>query len=162
MSEIEVKTKEKMLAEFKVNNEDWSIFELSDGSILKMKFVLINSFKVKKGDGFEASLQSQNVMGIYSPDYLRGKPSDPYTREELAKKIDESDVEVAKVVQQPWSEYEIDDAIILKVKNIPINIARSKKYDTQGMPVYLVESTVLMKTKNLRKKITSKKKKIKK
>jgi hypothetical protein len=150
---------EKLLADFKIRNEDWNIFQLSDGSTLKIKYVLINVFEKRSGEGFDASLQSQNVMGVFSPDHLRGKPSESYTKEELANSIAQDDVDVEKVIQQPWNEYEINNDFLLKVKTMPVHISRTAKYDREGIPIYLVQSTALLKTKSLKKTEVPKKKK---
>lgn len=145
---------EKILIGFKVKDEDWSVFQLADGATLKVKFVLINVLAKRSGKGFDGSLQSQNVLGVYAPEDLRGKPSEPYTKEELAKSIVKDDVDVKKVIHQPWNEYELDDGLLLKVMVVPVHIARTGKYDKEGMPIYLVETTAIVKGKRtkMRKK----------
>lgn len=150
---------EKILVGFKVNNENWSVFQLVDGTTLKVKFVLINVLVKRSGKGFEGSLQSQNVLGVYAPEDLRGKPSEPYTKEELGKSIVKDDVDVRKVIHQPWNEYELDDGLLLKIKIVPFHIARTNKYDTEGMPIYLVQTTAIVKGKRTTKSKQKKKKK---
>lgn len=142
---------EKILVDFKVKNEDWSIFQLEDGSILKAKFVLINVLAKRSGKGFEGSLQTQNVLGVFAPQDLRGKPSEPYTKEELTKSVVQDDVDVTRVISQPWNEYELDNGLLLKIKIIPVHIARTSKYEKEGMPVYLVDTSALVKGKMLKK-----------
>lgn len=155
----DVSVPEKIWVDFKVNKEDWSIFQLADGSTLKSKLVLINIFGRRMGKGFEGDLQIQNVLGIFSPEELRRKPSESYTQEELARSIVEDDVDVAKVVRQPWNEYELDSGTVFKIKVVPTHIARTSKYDKQGMPVYLVNSTVIVKGKKTKKSKVRKKRK---
>jgi hypothetical protein len=154
----DISVPEKMLADFKAINEDWNMFELEDGTILKIKLVIVNVFKERSGEGFKAVMQAQNVLGTFSPDYLRGEPSKRYTREELAKSIDKNDIDVIKVIQQPWNEYNVDDTFSIKTKVIPVQIARTSKYDNEGMPVYLVETTAIVKGKPLKKSKQTKKK----
>ena len=154
----EVAVPEKILIDFKVKNEDWSIFQLADGTTIKSKLVLINVFARRSGKGFEGTLQLQNVLGAFSPEELRGKPSEPYAREELGKSIVKDDVDVAKVVHQPWNEYELDNGMVVKIKNVPVNIARTSKYDREGMPVYLVDAHAVAKVKRLKKSKRSQKK----
>ena len=149
---------EKRLIDFKIKNEDWSIFQLADGTLLKSKLVLINFLEKRSGKGFEGIMQLQNVLGVFSPEELRGKPSESYTQEELAKSIVNDDVDIAKVINQPWNEYELDNGISFKVKNIPVNIAKTDKYDKEGMPIYLVNATALAKGKRVRKSKPKKKK----
>ena len=155
----EVSVPETILISFEVKNEDWNVFQLEDDSILRAKFVLINILGKRSGKGFDGSLQSQNVLGVYAPEDLRRKPSEPYTKEELAKSIVKDDVDVAKVIRQPWNEYELDTGLSLKVKIVPISIARTNKYDGEGMPIYLVNLSAIIKGKMPKKSKTKKKKK---
>ena len=150
---------EKILVGFKVKNEDWSIFQLADGTTLKAKFVLINILAKRSGKGFEGALQSQNVLGVFAPTELRGKPSEPYTKEELAKSIVKDDVDVAKVLRQPWNEYELDNGLLLKIKILPVHIARTSEYDKEGMPIYFVEISAVVKGKRIKKSKPKKKSK---
>lgn len=142
---------EKILIEFKIRNEDWSIFQLEDDTLLKVKLVLINVLGKRSGKGFEGKLQSQVVLGVFTPEDLRGTPSEPYTKEELVKSIVREDVDVAKVIHQPWNEYELDNGLLIKIKTIPVHIARTNKYDPEGMPIYLVDTTSIIKGKTLEK-----------
>jgi hypothetical protein len=147
----DISVPEKILINFKVKREDWNSFQLEDGSILKAKFVLINVLGKSSGKGFEGSLQSQNVLGVFAPADLRGKPSEPYTKEELVKSVVDDDVDVKSVISQPWNEYELDTGLLLKIKSMPLHIARTNKYDREGMPVYLVDTTAVVKGKMLKK-----------
>ena len=148
----DVSVPEKILIGFKVRNEDWSIFQLADDTTLKVKFVLVNVLEKRGGKGFEGALQSQIVLGAFAPEDLRGTPSELYTREELAKSIVKDDVDIKSVVQQPWNEYELDNGSLIKVKVVPVHIARTTKYDSEGMPIYLVDTTAIVKGKMLKKK----------
>lgn len=147
----DVSVPEKILVDFKVHKEEWSIFQLADDTTLKSKLVLINIFGRRSGKGFEGTLQIQNVLGVFSPEELRGKPSKPYTKEELANSIVKDDVDIAKVIQQPWNEYELDDGTLVKIKNVPVHIARTSRFDREGMPIYFVDSTTIVKGKRTRK-----------
>jgi len=148
----DVSVPEKILIDFKVKNEDWNIFQLADDTTLKVKFVLINVLEKRSGKGFEGALQSQIVLGVFAPEDLRGTPSEPYTKEELAKSIAKDDVDVKRVIQQPWNEYELGNGTLIKVKVIPVHVARTTKHDSEGMPVYLLDATAIVKGKTLKKK----------
>lgn len=155
----EISVPEKILIDFKIKNEDWSIFQLADGTLLKSKLVLINVLEKRSGKGFEGIMQLQNVLGVFSPEELRGKPSESYTQEELAKSIVNDDVDIEKVISQPWNEYELDNGMVFKVKNIPVNIARTDKYDKEGMPIYFINTSALAKGKRVKKSKPKNKKK---
>jgi len=137
---------EKRLIGFKIKNEDWSIFQLID-----------NVLEKRSGKGFEGIMQLQNVLGVFSPEELRGKPSEPYTHEELAKSIVNDDIDIEKVITQPWNEYELDNGMVFKVKNILVNVAKTDKYDKEGMPIYLVNCSAFAKGKKAKKSKPKKK-----
>jgi len=153
----DISVPEKRLIDFRIKNEDWSIFQLVDGTLLKSKLVLINVLEKRSGKGFEGIMQLQNVLGVFSPEELRGKPSEPYTHEELAKSIVNDDIDIEKVITQPWNEYELDNGMVFKVKNILVNVAKTDKYDKEGMPIYLVNCSAFAKGKKAKKSKPKKK-----
>ena len=49
---------------------------------------------------------------------------------------------------QRWNIYELADGMFeMKVRNSPINISRTNKFDVYGIPIYLVDSTADIKIK---------------
>jgi len=151
-----------IFVDFKVKREEWNKYKLEDGSILKIKFVLINVLmekdfeekikaarekkeRVKLGFG----IQSKNVVGVEVPHELRGNPSTKiYTLDELRAAIVKEDLEITEVITQRWNIYELADGMFeMKVRNSPINISRTNKFDIYGIPIYLVDSTADIKIK---------------
>lgn len=156
-----------VFVDFKVKREEWNRYELQDenGSILKMKFVLINVFmekdfrkkieiagteKEKAKLGFR--MQSQNIIGVEVPFELRGEPSTQnYTLGELRASVVKEDIDF-EVITERWNIYELADGILeMKVRNSPINVSRTNKFDVQGLPIYMVDSTVNVKLSRLKK-----------
>ncbi|MBS7632540.1 hypothetical protein KEJ15_02810 [Candidatus Bathyarchaeota archaeon] len=113
--------------------------------------MLINAFaekdfeeKIKKARtekgikvGFE--FQSSNVVGVVAPRNLIGEPSNQrYSPQELESSVvkDEMDFET---ITESWNAYRLDGGILLKVRNSPIRVRRTSKFDSRGMPIYMVD-----------------------
>jgi len=154
-----------IFVDFKVKREQWNKYKLEDGSILKTKFVLINVLmekdfeekiktarakkeKVKLGFG----IQSKNVVGVEVPPKLRGEPStERYSSDELRASVVEEDVEVIEVITQRWNVYDLANGVFeMKVRNSPINVSRTNKFDVYGIPIYLVDSTADIKIRAIK------------
>lgn len=142
--------------DFDVIREDWNRYKLEDGAIIKTKFVLINVMmektmkeliseaKTKKKKKSEklmgVAIQSKNVVGAEVPKKLRGSPSSPYTPQELQASIIHKDVDF-EVIKERRSEYKLKNGMTIKVKSSPFTISKTNKFDSQGLPLYIVNST---------------------
>lgn len=144
---------------FKVTREKWNKYKLSDNSILKTKFVLINiiaekDYKKKletrtrnKKIAIGIGIKSHNVTGIEAPENLRGKPAKKsYSMKELRSSAVEEDLDI-EVIKETWNEYKLEDKGTIKIKNSPINVSRTNKYDGHGLPIYLIDFTADIKIK---------------
>jgi hypothetical protein len=138
--------------DFEVEKEPWNRYRLEDKSILKAKFVLINVFAEKgwkqkiqqtKGKkdkvGFAFKLQPISITGVQVPSSLFGPPdSGKYTHEELASSVVKHDLDI-EVIAESWNIYRLPEGFVVKVKSSPVNVARTSKFDNEGVPVYLVD-----------------------
>lgn len=142
-----------VFADFEVVREGWNKYKLEDGSILKSKFVLIHIImeknykeiiekaKTKKGLTIKLALQSRNVVGVESPMKLRGEPdTKTYTTRELRSFIAKEDLDFETLTER-WNIYKLENGITVKIRNAPIRISRTSKFDSQGLPIYLIDST---------------------
>lgn len=145
-------------ADFEVVRERWNKYKLEDNSTLKTKFVLINvtlektldeavkEFEIliekgKKPEGLKMGLgfQSKNIMGIEAPRRLRGDPSSKtHKTEELRASIVKDDLDF-EVLEETWNSYKVKNGITLKIRNSPINVSRTSKFDVKGTPIYVVD-----------------------
>jgi len=83
-------------------------------------------------------LQSNNVIAIEAPEALRGPPSEKdYSISELRSSIVDQDI-VIQEGNETWSIYKLEDNGEIRVKNSPISVSRTNKYDRYGLPIYLV------------------------
>jgi len=143
-----------VFVDFEVVREGWNKYRLiQDETILKTKFVLINVImeknykkimegaKTEKGLKIGFGFQSQNVIGVEAPARLRGEPdTKTYTIEELRSSIVKEDLDF-ETLKETWNVYNLEDGITIKVRGAPIRVSRTSKFDSQGLPVYLVDST---------------------
>jgi len=151
---------EKMPADFvfvnfEVEKEGWNVYKLEDGSLLKTKFVLMDVImerdfkeKIAKARTEKTKLRlglgisSRNIVGIEAPLKLRGEPSTKaFTQEELRASVVNDDMDY-EVVKETWNVYKLEEGIVLKARGTPINVAKTDKFDSRGLPICLVDSTV--------------------
>jgi len=64
--------------EFQTRREDWNEYQLMDGSVVKMKLVVSEIFRLEGRYDTEGNpvyhIKSTNVAAVKSPDALKGKP----------------------------------------------------------------------------------------
>lgn len=149
-----------VFADFEVVREGWNRYRLlEDNTILKTKFVLINVImeknykeimekaKTEKGLKMGFGFKSQNVIGVEVPMRSRGEPdTKKYTIKELRSSIVKEDLDF-ETLKETWNVYKLKNGIEIKVRNTPINVSRTSKFDDRGLPIYLVDSTADLKVK---------------
>jgi len=142
-----------VVVDFEVVREGWNRYKLEDEAVLKTKFVLISVVaeknfkeiieraKTEKGLKVGFGFQSHNVVGVEAPMRLRGEPdTKTYTIEELRSSIVKEDLDF-EVLTETWNVYKLENGVMIKVRNAPINVSRTSKFDSRGLPIYLVDST---------------------
>jgi hypothetical protein len=142
-----------VFVDFEAVREGWNRYKLEDGSILKTKFVLISAImeknfkeimeraKTEKGLKMGFGFQSHNVIGVEASVELRGQPdTKTYPLEELRSSIVNEDIDF-EVITETWNVYKLENGIVIKVRNAPISVSRTSKFDSRGLPIYLVDST---------------------
>ena len=142
-----------VFVDFEVVREGWNRYRLEDGTILKTKFVLISvtmeknykkimeRAKTEKGLKMGFGFKSQNVIGVEAHMRLRGESdTKTYTIGELRSSIVKEDLDF-EVQTEIWNVYKLKNGITIKVRNSPINVSRTSKFDNRGLPIYLVDWT---------------------
>jgi len=148
-----------IFVDFEVVREEWNRYRVEDETILKAKFVLISVMmeksykeimeraKTEKGLKMGFGFNSQNVIGVEAPMRLRGEPDiKTYTIEELRASIAKEDLDF-EPLKESWNVYDLQNGITIKVRNAPINVSRTSKFDSRGLPIYLVDWTADVKVK---------------
>jgi hypothetical protein len=142
LSDTDEKIKEYGYVNFKAAEENWSEYELSDKTIIRIKVVPLKFFKKDKN----IPVNSTVLMVTFSPPELRGDPSAipmPTTPAEAEKALNEIDMKF-DTLKEPWNEYELDD-VKLFLKTVVTSVSSTKLYDLQGDPIYLVSHQILTK-----------------
>ena len=140
--------------DFEVLKEEWGFYKLADGSLLRIKFVLVNVIKegVDEAGNPIYSFSWTNVVGVISPENLRGEPSTRrYSPKELTESIVEEDLEF-KTLREGASIYKLEDGTILHIRPVLVMVSRTNKCDSKGMPIYLVNVQPIIKPKRAKKK----------
>lgn len=142
--------------DFDVIKEDWNLYKIEDGTILKLKLVFIKVIR----EGVDSvgnpiySINSQNVVGIIPPKELMGPPSNrSYTPQEIADSIVKEDLKF-EVIREDWNEYKLKDGTTLYIKPVVTMVSRTSLFDRRGEPIYNVQSQIIIKEripKELRK-----------
>jgi hypothetical protein len=144
---------------FTVEREAWNKYKLDDKAILKTKFILINVFaerdhllKLKKAKeekgkaGFAFKIQSSTVMGVEVPLSMLGEPGkEGYTFQDLESSVVKKDIDF-ETISETWNVYELATEIEMKVRNSPVRIGKTSKFDSHGVPIYLVDFSADIKT----------------
>lgn len=138
---------------FEVEKEPWNRYRLEDKSILKTKFVLINIFAEKgwrqkiqkvKGSkdkvGIAMRLQPTTVAGVQvvQPKLFGTPATGNLTHQELASSVVKNDLDI-EVIAESWNIYRLPENFVVKVKSSPVNVARTSKFDGEGVPIYLID-----------------------
>lgn len=117
--------------DFTVLKEDWSRYNLSDSSILKIKLI---ATKIRKKNS-DYNIDVQNMIVVLSNE--RGQPDTKvYSPSELQQSITH-DVRYT-IITQDWNEYVTDDGANIKVQPMVTKVSKTSKFDLHGDPIYLV------------------------
>lgn len=126
--------------EVKKLNEFWNYYDLDDGSILKIKTILISVYNEGKDTHGTlcVNLQTVNVVGAKPPK----EPIEQLTEiKELGFK------ENKEINNNPWNEYTLEDNFVLMIKPSIAQVDRTGVLDPRGIPIYNIQSQVTVKFK---------------
>ena len=151
-----VEVKKLRYIPFKTIREEWARFELQDGTILKVKHVLINvrastdlveeimkSGRESKERPLALDIQMHNVIGVEVKPDQRGPPDEkPLPVDQLREFVVQEDLEFKRLDQTTWvSRYELEGKFQLKVQCAVTNVDKTSKYDRSGDPIYVVDTS---------------------
>ena len=125
---------------------EFSFYKLSDGTIIKV-LVHVNHLTPdpKSTQGF--AINSTNMMVAYVPKEKRNPAAfQSYNSTELQKSIIEEDME-PEPLRENFSVYDLSNGMILSVKTVAGQINKTKCYTQDGEPIYLVNTTPIVKIK---------------
>ncbi len=129
--------------DFDIEKETWNIYELIDGSTIKVRTILFKLVRRKKLATGEAPYAGgfQNAFSVRAPERLKGAPSTKvYSPEELDK-LPKSEVGFSPVLED-WNIYHLKDGTRIKVKLVVSLVQRVKAvFDQFGDPMYILNSS---------------------
>lgn len=127
------------ILDFKAVKEEWTDYELEDGSVIRLKVLL--SYLEEEGEKSHA-MNVHHVMAIWTPPDKR-KPDAgqaPLPVEELRNHVVEEGVK-CDLRTQGQSIYRTSQGVVtLEIRATRFH--RTDKYDVQGMPQYIVEQEI--------------------
>jgi hypothetical protein len=142
---------------FQIKREDWNLYKLEDESLLKARLVLKSFLMEGKIDDMETQIKlgqkaklgvnfsPQVIYAIEAPSKLRGTPdSKIYSAEEYKASITQGDMDF-ETIKETWNLYELENGIALRIRTSPAVVSKTSKFESGGMPVYLIAGNVEMK-----------------
>lgn len=129
--------------QFDILSEPWDRFRLSDGTLLRLRFVLLKLKRAPLPPGAEpglqsASLISQTLIVTETPDGLRGEPGIAVPQAEFR-----SHVEAEMTFQTEFvapSIYRFDATRVITVNPSLVHVYRLREFAPDGDRQYFVES----------------------
>jgi hypothetical protein len=121
--------------------DDWNVYCLEDGTIIKQKVVPLKF--IKKGDDY---IVNSTVLTVAFSE-KKGNPSTvtiPTTEAEIMKVVEQPDIPVT-YSKEPWNEYMLDDGTKILIRSVAIAIASTGLFDERGERVYFVNQQVFVK-----------------
>jgi hypothetical protein len=138
---------------FQIKREDWDMIRLEDKTIIKARIMLASVLMegkledeiVKTQTGQKPKLKFTFVpkieYAVEPPQELRGDRDErSYTQEQLGSCVVHRDMDF-ETVRSSWNVYELENGITMKIRYSLIKIDKTSKYDSGGMPIYMINAS---------------------
>lgn len=112
------------------DKENWNYYKIADGTVIKLKFVLLRLFAKENGSSLpkDYALNATPVMcTITPPDIVSSN---------LGEAFDLS----FDVQKETWSEYKLANGCTFFLKPTIIQVDRTNNKDPAGAPIYNIQS----------------------
>jgi len=126
--------------DFDIIQEPWNSYELEEGILLKIRFILKKV--IKEGTNYDYTLGSQNLTTVtHVPGKLKGpKTNQQFSPEELESNIINENVSF-NVLREGWNKYIIEDGTRIRIKISLTKVSKTAKFDKDGNPIYIVNTS---------------------
>jgi hypothetical protein len=144
----ETNQKEFEIVDIVSSTESWSMYRLADGTILKVRDIMIKAIRLPSFDpqgNPVYNINSNTINGVVSPKSVLGKESPPFTQEELSKSVVEPNMKF-DVIQEPWNRYVLADGTEIETQVALETVSKTDKNGYYGEPIYLCARTLNFKT----------------
>jgi len=130
--------------DFTIEHEGWNVYELSDGSILRIRPIVLKFLKAMIGkSGRGLGIASQNVMTVTTKKEMMGQPSPPFEVSQIPES-EKTEVKATPKVED-WNYYKLADGQRIGVRLVLVSVLRLKdKYDPLGLPVYTAQTNNIL------------------
>jgi hypothetical protein len=146
LAEVQFDWKSAELVDFKVMNEDWQCYTLSDQSRIRVKLILVQVWRSKVHNPLSGeplySWNTQNALALVSyPNTLLGQPTAiQITPETIAQNVEQTVDFDLSGKQDEWSSYTLDDESKLRLRLNLTSVYRTKLRGQAGEPVYSIST----------------------
>lgn len=141
----EAKAPPTTFEDFTIQKEDWNVYRLADGTILKLRQLLVKVRTEPTEMPGETTMQmdvSNLLMATFAPKELKGAPSSQqYSPQDLASSTVEKDVKYV-AIREVTNEYLTSSGMRLLLQIASINVSRTDKFDAIGEPIHVVNAQV--------------------
>ncbi len=137
--------KEFEVIDFEPIEENWNVYELKNGTIVRGRIIVTRFVKDPNDDNpNKLALSSQNVFVVDAPPDQRSTPTGVLSPEEIQNPKG-APVDIL-LNNERWNKYRIPKlGVVIKVKLIVDDAIRiDGKFDNDGMPQYVFHSTPLL------------------
>ncbi len=128
--------------DFEIAKENWSIFELSDETILRARIILAKVYKTKqyndRGEPVYAT-GTQNMYITTSPAKIQNNPTVPPPSQDDINRSSKTEVEF-HAKKDEWNEYKLVDGTIIRIKLVTTSVERTPFFGQDRNPIYFVNS----------------------
>ena len=129
---------------------DPSYYNIDNGTILKV-YTLVNSLHPDPKNLKSVAVDSQDIILTFTPQSQRGEPSTTaLTQKQLVEGILEEDVNV-EPLRENFSTHSVSDGSTLSIKTIVGQVSKTKYFNREGVPIYIVNSSIVPKIKKTKK-----------
>ena len=127
--------------DFDIVKEPWNKYEIQDGSVLKIRTILMKVERILENKQFKFNMETQTLTVIHAGSDLKGKPNPkPVSNLEIQQAIEKPNMRYNTIAQE-FNEYALDDGTMIKIYTHVTNISRSTLKNKSGDPIYSVMSS---------------------
>lgn len=128
--------------DFDIRKEPWNQYEIHDGSILKIRTILMKVERVAiNNKEFKFNMETQTLPVIHAANDLKGSPNPkPVLNSEITKAIEVPNMRY-NTKSQEFNEYYLDDGTTIKIYTNVTDISRSRLKNRSGDPIYSITTS---------------------
>jgi hypothetical protein len=148
----------RTFTDFKVVSESWDLYKIDDGSVLRARPLLSGvmldgiiedietQLKEQKEPKLGMTFRAKQMFEVEPPVELRGNPDrKKYSNQELRECISSPDMNF-ETTKQSWNIYELKNGLKIKLRLSVTAIAKTSKFDERGLPIYLIDFNMEIKS----------------